>query len=109
SFKRAGFPVIDGYLSAAIAPISSPGLTVPWYTVFGNHDDSVIGTAPSGIAPITALYTGDIKLGAPGSAEEAERLQRALRTDPAAVPGLIGGMTNPARVVTPDARRAPFT
>ncbi|MDN5749052.1 MAG: TIGR03767 family metallophosphoesterase [Pseudonocardia sp.] len=109
SFKRAGFPVIDGYLTAAIAPISSPGLNVPWYAVFGNHDDSVIGTAPSGIPPITALYTGDIKLGAPGSAEEAELLQHALRTDPAAVPGLIGEMTNPARVVTPDSRRAPFT
>ncbi|QDQ96680.1 TIGR03767 family metallophosphoesterase [Tomitella fengzijianii] len=109
SFKRAGFPVIDGYFDAALAPMSSPGLTVPWFAVFGNHDDSVLGTAPSGIPPITDLYTSNLKLGAPGSAEEAERLQRALRADPAAVPGLIGQMTNPARIVTPDERRAPFT
>ncbi|GAA4807719.1 TIGR03767 family metallophosphoesterase [Tomitella cavernea] len=109
SFKRAGFPVLDGYFDAALAPMSSPGLSVPWFAVFGNHDDSVIGTAPSGIPPITDLYTSNLKLGAPGSAAEAERLQQALRTDPAAVPGLVAQMTNPARIVTPDERRAPFT
>ena len=109
SFKNAGFPLIEGFLSAAISPVTSPGLDIPWYAVFGNHDDSVLGTAPSGIDPITALYTGPVKFGAPGSAREAEMLNRALREDPAAVPGLVGGMTNPARMVTPDQRRAPFT
>lgn len=109
SFKNVGFPVIDGFLSSAISPVSSPGLDLPWYAVFGNHDVAVLGTAPTGIDPITALYTGAIKFGAPGSAEEAERLTLALRQDPAAVPGVLAGMTNPARVVTPDARRTPFT
>src|SRR5699024_870403 len=80
SFTRAGFPVIDGYFDAALAPLSSPGLTVPWFAVFGNHDDSVQGTAPSGIPPITDLYTSKLKLGAPASAHAAERLQQSRRT-----------------------------
>lgn len=40
-----GFPEVPGFLQAAIAgPVESGGLPVPWYTVYGNHDVTYIGT-----------------------------------------------------------------
>ena len=109
TFDDAGFPLIEGFLKAALSPISSPGLDIPWYSVFGNHDDAVLGVAPSGIAPITALYTSNLKLGIPSSQADADALAAALRNDPAAVPGLLLGLTDFGWIVTPDERRAPFT
>lgn len=108
-FTDAGFPTIEGFLKAALNPISSPGLDFPWYSVFGNHDDSVQGTAPSGIGPITELYTSNLKLGIPSNPSDADALVAAMRTDPAAVPGLLAGLADFGWIVTPDARRAPFT
>ena len=107
-FADAGFPVIEGLLDAARRPLSSPGLTTPWYCVFGNHDDSVQGTAPS-TELLTGLYTADFTLGIPGSEAQAREMQRALREDPAALPALAAKSTSPKWDITPDPRRAPFT
>lgn len=109
TFDDAGFPIIKGFLTAALAPISSPGLDIPWYSVFGNHDDAVLGVAPSGIPPITALYTGNIKLGIPSNQSDVDALAAALRNNPAAVPGLLQSFTDFGWIVTPDDRRMPFT
>jgi hypothetical protein len=38
-FGAYGFPTIPGLLNAAVSQtVTSPGLSVPWYAVFGNHD-----------------------------------------------------------------------
>jgi metallophosphoesterase (TIGR03767 family) len=37
--KRRGLPHIPGFLDAAIRPVTSPGLDIPWYSTVGNHDD----------------------------------------------------------------------
>lgn len=108
-FEDAGFPMIDGFLAAAIAPLSSPGLNFPWYSVFGNHDDAVQGTAPRDIGAIDALYTGNLKLGIPSNPADADALANALIHDPAAVPGLLAGLADFGWIVTPDERRAPFS
>lgn len=42
--QRSGFPVLPGFLDAAVAPFSPAGLDVPWLTVFGNHDQIFEGT-----------------------------------------------------------------
>lgn len=40
-----GFPRLPGMLEAAVSqPVTSPGLPVPWYTVYGNHDALYMGT-----------------------------------------------------------------
>ena len=44
-FGEYGFPELPGMLSAAISSeVSSGGLPVPWYTVYGNHDSTYFGT-----------------------------------------------------------------
>ncbi|MGW0172330.1 TIGR03767 family metallophosphoesterase [Rhodococcus sp. NPDC003322] len=108
-YKQAGFPQIPGLLGAALAPVTSPGLKTPWYSVFGNHDDSVQGTLPSGIGPLDAMYTGSLKFEVPGSPEQARAVDIATKFDPAGVPAALAAITTPPRHVTPDPSRAPFT
>lgn len=46
-FGRYGFPTLPGMLSAAVTQeVSSVGLPVPWYSVYGNHDTTFFGTLP---------------------------------------------------------------
>lgn len=107
-YKRAGFPEMPGLLAAALQPITGTGLRTPWYCVFGNHDDSVEGTVPSGIGPLEAMYTGPIKIESPNS-EQARAIGSAASSDPGALPAVLAAVTTPPRIVTPDPARAPFT
>lgn len=53
-FGSYGFPTIPGLLKAAVSQqITSPGLAVPWYAVFGNHD-----TLWNGVIPIDTEVRG---------------------------------------------------
>ena len=52
--RLSGFPTIPGLLKAAVSQqITSPGLAVPWYAVFGNHD-----TLWNGVIPIDTEVRG---------------------------------------------------
>ncbi|MCC8250722.1 TIGR03767 family metallophosphoesterase [Saccharothrix luteola] len=108
-YQAKGFPHLPGLLDAAIRPFDSPGLRIPWYCTFGNHDDSVVGTLPDGIPIVDGLYTSNRKI--MGFADgQVQRLVKAM-TDPAHVLDAAavvaeGGLV---RTVTPDARRRPFT
>ena len=60
-FGEYGFPQIPGLLTAAVSQqVSSPGLPVPWYGVYGNHDTLLLGTlaVPDSLL---ALAIGDRK------------------------------------------------
>lgn len=61
AFGAYGFPKIPGLLNAAVSQtITSPGLSVPWYAVFGNHDTLINGVIPID-SGLRSLATGDRK------------------------------------------------
>ncbi|HKS45237.1 MAG TPA: TIGR03767 family metallophosphoesterase [Amycolatopsis sp.] len=107
-YTAKGFPEIPGLLTAAGATFVSPGLDIPWYCTFGNHDDSVSGSLPEGIPGIENLYTGRYKI--IGKDESSQRkLAATINTPGANIPVeelFSGGVV---REVTPDERRKPFT
>lgn len=44
-FGEYGYPTVPGMLTAAVTePVQSVGMPVPWYTVYGNHDMTFLGT-----------------------------------------------------------------
>jgi metallophosphoesterase (TIGR03767 family) len=60
-FGDYGFPAVPGMLTAAVTQQpASPGLPVPWYGVYGNHDTTFLGTlaVPDSLK---ALAIGDRK------------------------------------------------
>lgn len=60
-YKQAGFPRLDGYFERVVAPHTSAGLRTPWFSVFGNHDNSIGGTIPDAWMPLQQVYTGTTK------------------------------------------------
>lgn len=61
AFGSYGFPQIPGLLNAAVSQtITSPGLAVPWYAVFGNHDTLINGVIPID-SGLRSLATGSRK------------------------------------------------
>ncbi|RDB48601.1 TIGR03767 family metallophosphoesterase, partial [Tsukamurella tyrosinosolvens] len=108
-YKDKGFQQIPGFLSAAIGAHTSPGLRMPWYAVVGNHDDSLLGTLPNGIADW--LYLSPVKLDIPHTDPAALAIARALTTDPSQVGPMLTKLklSGPVIPVTVDAKRAPFS
>jgi metallophosphoesterase (TIGR03767 family) len=107
-YKQAGFPGLDDYFRRVMAPHESPGLHTPWYSVFGNHDDSVGGTVPAEWLPMEELYTGTTKF--IGFVEDAANAAVASAFQQGRPSGL-GEAVKPKATwqVTADERRAPFS
>lgn len=112
AFGSYGFPTIPGLLTAAVSQtVRSEGLSVPWYSVFGNHDTLFYGTFPISEA-MHALALGRTKyvdwepFGVNwfnGFAHQPSMLTRAvhdLRTN--------FGFHSGARTVTSDSARSIF-
>ncbi|WP_026917503.1 TIGR03767 family metallophosphoesterase [Gordonia shandongensis] len=108
-YKDRGFIQIPGLLRAAIATHRSPGLDVPWYAVFGNHDDQMLGTVPNNI--VDWLYGGAVKLDLPDTDPAVAALANALRSNPGALGPMLAGLrvTGPTVPATADGRRRPFS
>ncbi|NMD55889.1 MULTISPECIES: TIGR03767 family metallophosphoesterase [Tsukamurella] len=108
-YKDKGFQQIPGFLRAAIGAHTSPGLRMPWYAVVGNHDDSLLGTLPNGIADW--LYLSPVKLDIPHTDPAALAIARALTTDPSQVGPMLTKLklSGPVIPVTVDPKRAPFS
>ncbi len=106
-----GFPELPGLLDSAITDFRTPGLGIPWYSTYGNHDGLLQGNAPgelpAGVRPFDAVATGPVKITAVATSLDPTDLSSAL----GALPGLVTDPTvlsNPglARVVAPDPTRA---
>jgi len=57
-YKRIyGFPDYPGLLDAATKPFPAAGTKTRWYTVYGNHDDLILGNLPTRATtpPVNAL------------------------------------------------------
>lgn len=105
-YKKAGFPQVDGFLARAMATHTSPGLRTPWYSVFGNHDDSVWGTLPNSAA-LDAMYVGSRKLNGFADPSAAAAVQAAVAGTGTTAPGNVQPLSTWR--VTPDERRAAFS
>ncbi|MFZ2511716.1 MAG: TIGR03767 family metallophosphoesterase, partial [Gordonia sp. (in: high G+C Gram-positive bacteria)] len=108
-YKERGFVEIPKFLRAAISKHHSPGLNTPWYCVFGNHDDQLVGTVPNGI--LDWMYLSSVRFDLPSTDPAAVQIAQALQTNPAALGPLLAQLriTGPTMPATPDARRRPFT
>ena len=108
------FPELPGVLAAAIRAHESPGLGIPWYSSYGNHDGLLQGNAPGelpgGAAPFDPVSTGPIKITALAPSFD----QTDITSIVSSLPGVV---TDPAvladgtlyREVTPDDGRAAAT
>jgi len=97
-----GFPVVKGLLAAATRRFTPKGISVPWYTCYGNHDGLVQGNFPQSFQ-LTRAATGPLKVVSIPAGVSPDDLQRG---DPAAGAALLAA---PARVVTADAQRRVIT
>jgi metallophosphoesterase (TIGR03767 family) len=93
-----GFPVVKGLLEAATRTFTPHGLSMPWYTCYGNHDGLVQGNFPQSFQ-LTNMATGPLKVVTMPAGISPDDLQRG---DPAAGAALA---VAPARVVTADPKR----
>ncbi|MBT2505253.1 TIGR03767 family metallophosphoesterase [Streptomyces sp. ISL-98] len=112
--KKRGFPRVEGYLAAAIRPVNSPGLRIPWYSTVGNHDDLPSGCFANADATgfLADFAVGSRKLLSLPTADAAA-LESVLKkgNDPRGsyFKDLLRRETRRMRPITPDPSRAPFT
>lgn len=97
-----GFPTVKGLLDAARRAFKPQGLSMPWYTCYGNHDGLVQGNFPQSFQ-LSALATGSVKtVGLPAGASPADVQNGLTAGDPSILPALA---TAPVRTVTADPER----
>jgi metallophosphoesterase (TIGR03767 family) len=57
-----GFPTVPGLTTSARQPFDAAGLTMPWYTAFGNHDGLIQGNFPNETTQLGLVAIGSLKL-----------------------------------------------
>lgn len=110
--KRRGLPPIPGYLEAALRPVVSPGLRLPWYSTPGNHDDLPGGCLAPQDPVLTEYATGARKLfSVPDADVAAFRKVLDSGDDPKStvLKDILRRNASRARTVTADERRRMFT
>ncbi len=103
-----GFPTVPGLLDAARRPFTAPGLDIPWYTVFGNHDGLVQGNFPHTLQ-LSTLAVSPLKVMSPPTGIGDTDVIKALqKLDPLSLLGSL--VVSPyVRLVAADAKRRSIT
>ncbi|MEV4870858.1 TIGR03767 family metallophosphoesterase [Streptomyces syringium] len=110
--KKLGYPRIPGYLRAATRRVDSPGLRIPWYSTFGNHDLLSGGCYPAKGSFIEEVCVGNKKLQTISAAEAKWLMEgEAAGVDPKGerIRALLREHKKNLRTVTADPRRVPLT
>ncbi|MEU1311774.1 TIGR03767 family metallophosphoesterase [Streptomyces cinnamoneus] len=110
--KAVGYPRIDGYLDAACRRVTSPGLNIPWYSTFGNHDLLSGGCYPAAGSFIADICVGDRKLQYIPPAEAKWLMEGEVGgADPKGkrIESMLKSHKKDMRTITPDPRRVPLT
>jgi metallophosphoesterase (TIGR03767 family) len=98
-----GFPLVTGLLGAATTRFTPRGLSMPWYTAYGNHDGLVQGNFPKSFN-LTLAAEGSGKVVSLPAGVTPLDLERAVTTqDPSAVASAMTAA--PVRLVSRDAQR----
>jgi metallophosphoesterase (TIGR03767 family) len=108
-YKQKGFPRLTGLLGAAIAEFDTVGLRTPWYSCFGNHDDSIAGTLPSNTPVIESFYTGSTKIEGFATEQQNKDFADAYAKHPTEAMAKLSLLDGLVREVTSDVRRKPYT
>lgn len=98
---KYGFPEAPGALAAAATPFRASGLKMPWYAVYGNHDNMLQGVVPPW-PEVAEVTVGGAKLVGLPEGDVVEQLHGFDQADRKAVGQLLKGATIP---VTPDPER----
>ncbi|MGP3928217.1 TIGR03767 family metallophosphoesterase [Streptomyces sp. 8N616] len=110
--KQRGLPRLPGFLQAAIRPVTSPGLNIPWYSTVGNHDDLPGGCLAPEDPALRDFVTGPRKLFTVPDSDVAAYAQ-AVQTgdDPKSevLKAILSRNAAGARTVTADERRRMFS
>ncbi|MFH8785081.1 TIGR03767 family metallophosphoesterase [Streptomyces roseoverticillatus] len=110
--KQAGYPRIPGYLAAATRQVNSPGLNIPWYSTYGNHDGLSGGCYPAAGTFIAEAATGNKKLQIVSAAQAKWLMEGESKgVDPKGkrIEELLKEHKKEMRTVTADPRRVPLT
>lgn len=97
-----GYPTIPGLVEAARRDVQSPGLELPWLTVYGNHDGLLQGTvAPD--AALRALAVGEARItGLPDGADPTLTAEAIVEVGPARY---VHDDSSPRTSIAPDPTR----
>ena len=103
--SERGFPLVPGLLDAARRPFAAQGLSIPWYSAFGNHDGLSQGNFPAATMQLDTVATGSLKLVSPPAGLSPAAVVNALQARSYAA--LLASLaTSPSvRTVTPDPQR----
>jgi len=98
-----GYPAIPGLTDASRHDVQSPGLAIPWVSVFGNHDGLLQGTVPASDSLRRLAVGSDRIIGLPAGASP---LHTALAVSPVGPADYVHDTTSPRIGIPPDHRRA---
>ena len=103
ALARYGYPTVPTLLDACRRPFTATGLSMPWLTMYGNHDGLVQGNLPADIPVINQVAIGNKKVVALPSNFTSADLVKLASLDRSLISDIL--TKGPTRTVTADPNR----